>query len=766
MKRKITFLIAALCAVMLITQPMRLWGQKTNYVYELATSIAANDDIVIVNTGFTKELTNISSNIGTASDISNSTISGNYILTVCTGSETGSFSFKNGSVYMALTSDGNNLHTVDKSQKNSSWTVSIDENTGEATITNCNYTSRALKYNSSNPRFCCYTTSQTAIKIYKRVEAKVATPKFSPVGGSYLSAQDVAISTTTNGATIYYTTDGNTPTTNSSVYSSAIHVDSDMTIKAFATKNGLTNSDVAEAAYSIVQAQNLTITSEHGTPTVTVNSSPVTPTNNVYSIPQGATVNLSVAAADGYAFSGWTVDSGGVTISNNSFTMPSNAVVITANYDAVVVDNLTASLVNAAASSSKTYTDWSGIKINTAVYAGNSNINDPASNYIQLNSGSPKGIVTTTSGGYAKKVSVTFVNSTSSGRTITVYGKNTAYSGPADLYDNDKRGTSLGTIVCGTNTEITISGNYQYIGLLANGALYVEPITVTWLPLTFYSVTYTDKYYVSETQVGAVTVSKTSATAGETITITAEGMNHYHFNGWTVLDENSDEVELTGTNPATFTMPASDVEVEAAWEEDTKYDIAVEAESEDYILVKDEEYAGETVTIQISDIPSGQFIDEVTVTKDGGGTVDNVTYTGQEEDYYNYTFTMPADGVTIEVSFKDPDTYRVTYYVKGIEDGYEDVTEGSSVTLPTSTSTSIDGFTLLGWSTTNGGTTTLPAGAYYPDSDIDLYAVLGVVTNTSITITHNSTNFPESYGSLAEYTLEGKKFKIQQIFTP
>lgn len=600
--------------------------------------------------------------------------------------------------------------------------------------------------------------------------SKVATPTFSPAAGSYSSTQNVTISTTTANATIYYTTDGTDPTNSSTTqtYSSEITVSESMTIRAYATKSGLTDSDVATAEYNIVSSQNLYITSANGTVAVTANDASVSITDGYYSIPQGATVTLSVTPSSGYTHTGWTVTEGSVTITNNAFAMPSSTVRITANYEEVVEDEITHTEVNAAINStSNGYQNWSGVTINTAVYAGCSNNNDHNNlAYIQLRNQSPAGIVTTTSGGYAKKVSVTFVNNTSSERTITVYGKNTAYSGPSDLYsdDEDVKGTSLGTIECGTNTEITITGNYQYIGLRANGALYVEPITITWQPLTFYTVSYTPSYYVSETQVGAVTVSKTSAIAGETINLTATGMNHYHFNGWTVTG--ASPVSVTGITSASFTMPSSNVTVVAAWEEDTKYDIEVDEDSENYILVDDKSYASEAVLIQITDVPSGKFIDEVTVAKNGGGNVNDVTYTGQEGDYYNYTFTMPTEAVTVSVTFKDPETYTVSYYVKGTLDKSEDYTEGNSVTLPTSTTiVDITGFTLLGWSETVGGTTTLPAGTYYPSGDVDLYAVLGVVSNTSLTITKDTKNFPDSYGTantFTEYTLEGKKFKIQQ----
>lgn len=80
----------------------------------------------------------------------------------------------------------------------------------------------------------------------------VATPTFSPSGGSYSSSQNVTISTATSGATIRYTTDGSTPTTShGAVYSSPVSITSSTTVKAIAYKSGMANSSVATASYTI-----------------------------------------------------------------------------------------------------------------------------------------------------------------------------------------------------------------------------------------------------------------------------------------------------------------------------------------------------------------------------------------------------------------------------------------------------------------------------------------------------------------------------------
>ncbi|MDY6437104.1 MAG: chitobiase/beta-hexosaminidase C-terminal domain-containing protein [Bacteroidales bacterium] len=103
----------------------------------------------------------------------------------------------------------------------------------------------------------CHTNPQLRVAyaadvtIHETPAQPVATPTFSPVAGTYTEAQNVTISTTTEGATIYYTLDGTDPTTASSVYSTAIAVNETTTIKAIGVKEGMLNSDIASATYTI-----------------------------------------------------------------------------------------------------------------------------------------------------------------------------------------------------------------------------------------------------------------------------------------------------------------------------------------------------------------------------------------------------------------------------------------------------------------------------------------------------------------------------------
>jgi hypothetical protein len=86
-----------------------------------------------------------------------------------------------------------------------------------------------------------------------------ATPAFSPLAGTYASAQTVTINDTMAGATIYYTTNGSAPTTTSTKYTSAgIKVSATETINTIAVATGYSSSTVATATYTIATAPTVT----------------------------------------------------------------------------------------------------------------------------------------------------------------------------------------------------------------------------------------------------------------------------------------------------------------------------------------------------------------------------------------------------------------------------------------------------------------------------------------------------------------------------
>ena len=502
---------------------------------------------------------------------------------------------------------------------------------------------------------------------------KCATPTFSVAAGTHTGAQNVELSCTTDDAAIHYTTNGNDPTGSSPTYSEAITVNSAQTIKAIATKSGWSNSDIAEAAYTIQYAVKWYV---GGTEEANVVSTTyVNAGSKVAPIADRDGDEIGTCATD---FMGWTTSAlrnGSVPQTADHYTTLFKYETASASlptiseatsYYAVfakegtgkvtVTDELTRATTGVT-SGSTTYTAWSDkTAISDAVYAGQS---AGGNNSIQLRSEyRNSGVITTTSGGKAKKVTVEWYSNTTSGRTINIYGKNSAYSEASDLYDNNNQGTLLGTIIKGTSTELTITGDYEYIGIRSSsGALYLDKVDIQWETT---GTTLTD--YVTECP--AVEAPTFSPAAGE-----------YH--------------------------EAKNVEISCATE---GYDaIRYTINGEDPTKTTGTVYSGaitvdETMTIKAIAVKGDNVSDVVSAT---------------------YTITYPRK-VTFDAGTGTLSIAPATFLTEE--------TYGEGITLPSATPSSYcvaEGWTFAGWATTNSTTTapTIVSGTYIPESDITLYAV-------------------------------------------
>ena len=149
-----------------LTVTTNVWGAT----WEKATSIAAGDVVLLVCESKKMELSSISTTntkygIGIAYTTSPA---GAYELTVEAGNSSDTYSLKNGSTYLYWSS-GNSLATSATKSANSSWSITF--NNGNATIKNAKDATRIIGWNASSPRFACYTSSQTAVQLYKKVTA-------------------------------------------------------------------------------------------------------------------------------------------------------------------------------------------------------------------------------------------------------------------------------------------------------------------------------------------------------------------------------------------------------------------------------------------------------------------------------------------------------------------------------------------------------------------------------------------------------------------
>ena len=183
------------------------------------------------------------------------------------------------------------------------------------------------------------SSGQTMLNVSPAAE-KVATPTANPAAGTYTTGQSVTLSTTTDGASIYYTTDDTTPTTSSTEYTGAIAVNATTTIKAIAVKADWTDSDMLTATYTISNGP-----SDSGDSEPTYMIALETAKNGTFTVSKksayaGQTVTITVAPDKGFTLETLTVlDRSGrevkvKSLGNNkySFAMPASKVTVSVSF--------------------------------------------------------------------------------------------------------------------------------------------------------------------------------------------------------------------------------------------------------------------------------------------------------------------------------------------------------------------------------------------------------------------------------------------------
>ncbi len=132
------------------------------------------------------------------------------------------------------------LYEEDLNTKNSAYNIKFQ------TFSLATITSNAYSYSPNTASDGYHTTSEPTEL------TTLATPTFSPdASTTYTTAQQVTISSTDDNVTIYYTTDGTTPTASSTKYTGAITVNQTTTLKAIAIDANGKKSSVATATYTV-----------------------------------------------------------------------------------------------------------------------------------------------------------------------------------------------------------------------------------------------------------------------------------------------------------------------------------------------------------------------------------------------------------------------------------------------------------------------------------------------------------------------------------
>lgn len=130
-----------------------------------ATAIAVGDEIIFVCETATVEMNGFYSTSYAYGTAYTDAPMGEYLWTVADGASEGTYAFVNSNGAYLAWSSGNSAKTSNTLDTNSSWTVTFDES-GNAVVANAADSTRLLQWNATNPRFACYTSTQTAIQIY------------------------------------------------------------------------------------------------------------------------------------------------------------------------------------------------------------------------------------------------------------------------------------------------------------------------------------------------------------------------------------------------------------------------------------------------------------------------------------------------------------------------------------------------------------------------------------------------------------------------
>ena len=319
-----------------------------------------------------------------------------------------------------------------------------------------------------------------------------------------------------------------------------------------------------------------------------------------------------------------------------------------------------------------------------------------------------------------KKVVVVWNSNTTDGRTLDIYGKNSAYQSAADLYNNNSHGTKIGSIVCGTSTELIVDDDYAFIGIRSNtNSLNLDEIRITWeeVVLTPHNIS------INSLTNGTVLANAASATQGTNINLTATPASGFYLYSIDVTPTVGLTLNTDGT--FTFAMPDEDVNVNATFNQVSpitvtealeatlplnsfvcvsgtvtgfygsnedittdsyhRYYIAVDGSSTSQLLVYNGTGLNHAAFSDANDLMVG---DQVVV---WGELIDYTSNDNTVREIAKGNYIMSLERPVIMEYYQ--------YSINGVEGDVIEIASGTEITLPSTVETVPTGFTFAGWTT-------------------------------------------------------------------
>jgi Malectin domain/Legume lectin domain/Chitobiase/beta-hexosaminidase C-terminal domain/Fn3 associated len=346
--------------------------------------------------------------------------------------------------------------------------------------------------------------------------APTAKPTFSPVAGTYTSAQSVTLSDASPTPTIYYTTNGTTPTHSSTKFTVAISVSSTTTITAIASSPGLSDSPAVTATFTInASAPNINFASGFATST-------------------GLQFNGSAALVSSQLqlTNATTQHEAGSVFFNTPVNIASFTTNFTFQLTSAVADGFTFTIQNSAAGATAVGPSGGGLGYGPDSPGGTPGISNSVAVKYDLYSNAGEG--TDSTGLYTNGASPTTpaTDMTSSGVVLTsgdTMAVQITYNGTTlTMTITDSTANKTFTTSWPVNIPQTIGGNTAFVGFTAGtgGSTAIQNIKTWTLTSTGSTPTQVQTPVISpgsESFSGTATVSITDATTGSSIFYTTDG---------------------------------------------------------------------------------------------------------------------------------------------------------------------------------------------------------------------------------------------------
>lgn len=378
--------------------------------------------------------------------------------------------------------------------------------------------------------------------------------------------------------------------------------------------------------------------------------------------------------------------------------------------------------------------------------------------------------------------------------SIVVNAKRYNASNAATIAINGKTAQSLTSSF--SNYTFTFSSEISYIQLNASKYCWISSITVYYTPIktaTTLTLDHTSLDFTLPSD-GAATLTPTVTPAGGVALVSP-----------TISWSSSDETVATVAAGVVTPLKEGSATITASYAGDETYaasnatcSITV---SDSRTAVNLSTFTATNTTLIIGGAPNTTT---TSVTNDQGGWATTYTYKSSDEDVATVNgsgvITAVAKGTaiitcsldmdpdddtykagstsskTIEITVNKP-SHTTSFSINGVIDPADDdaVEEDEDITFPSSPA-SIGGKVFKGWTTAAlagnqaEAPTILVTSATMSTADITYYAVYAneiIGDDATLTIVPSTTNMPTSYGdanTFTQYTLEGKKFKVQQMY--